>query len=115
MNVLPYIPFYRKLFMPGEFRFLVFGSLYYGEGREKDLEKLMESVCAINGFNTGLTWVDDRSPLYDVLRGEINMGAINRMLNAKPGLVYAGLTNMTEGDRDSFFVRPAFISGFDFT
>jgi len=115
MNILPYIPFYRKLFSPGEFRFLVFGSIFYGPGREKDLEKLMESVCAINGFNTGLTWVDDRSGLYDTMRGEINMGAINRMLNAKPGLVYAGLTNMTDDDRDSFFERPAFISGFDFT
>lgn len=115
MNILPYVPLYRKLFTPGEFRFLAFGSIYYRKGHEKALENLMESVCATEGFNTALTWADDRSGLYDVLRGEINMGAINRMLNAKPGLVYAGLTNMDEDDRDSFFDRPAFISGFDFT
>lgn len=115
MNVLPWIPFYRKLFRPGEFRFLVFGSIYYRKGREKELEKLMESVCAIENFHTGLTWVDDRSGLYETLRGEINMGAINRILNAKPGLVYAGLTNMDDDDADSFYDRPAFISGFDFT
>lgn len=115
MNVLSKLPGYKKLFTPGEFRFLVFGSIYFKPGREKALEQLMESVCALENFYTGLTWVDDRSPIYEILRGSIDMGSINRMLNAKPGLVYASFVNMSEEDKDSFFEQPAFISGFDFT
>ncbi|HUS86701.1 MAG TPA: hypothetical protein VMW76_05620 [Bacteroidales bacterium] len=115
MNVLPFIPYYRRLFQPGEFNFLSLGMIYCKKGREKVLETLMGSVCATEGFNTGLTWVDDRSDLYDMLRGDIKMGVINRMLNAKPGLVYANFINFTDEEKDIFYESPAFISGFDFT
>ena len=115
MNILPRMPYFRKLFVPGEFRFLVFGSVYYREGAEQLLVKLMESVCALRGFNTALTWADDRSSLFEMFRSGIDMGALNRMLNAKPGLVYASFLNMDEKDKDIFYDRPAFISGFDFT
>ncbi len=115
MNILHRLPWYRRLFQPGEFKFLVFGSIYVKEGHEKDLEALMESVCASEGYNTGLTWVDDHSPLFGILREDINMGAINRMLNAKPGLVYANFINLDEKEKEFFYEKPAFISGFDFT
>ena len=115
MNVLPYLPYYRRLFQPGEFNFLSFGAIYYKKGREKALETLMESVCAIQGYNTGLAWIDDRSELYDMLRTEIDMGTINRMMNAKPGLVYSRFINFKESEKEQFYDRPAYISGFDFT
>lgn len=115
MNVLHRLPYYRRLFQPGVFRFLVFGSIFMKSGHEEDLEALMESVCAEEGINTALTWVDDRSELFELLRTGINMGALNRMLNAKPGLVYANFINLSESDRELFYDNPAFISGFDFT
>jgi hypothetical protein len=115
MNLLQYAPLFKRIFQPEEQRFLVFESFYFKEGREKSLEMLMESVCATEGYNLGLAWLDDRSELYDMLRTRIDMGAINRMLNAKPGLVYANFINFSESDKDAFFNQPAFISGFDFT
>ena len=115
MHVLPWMPYYRRLFRPGEFRFLVFGYTYVKEGHEKDLESLMESLCASEGINTALTWVDDRSDLYEMFRRDINMGALNRMLNASPGLVYANFINLDDAERDFFYDKPVFISGFDFT
>lgn len=115
MNVLPYMPYYRRLFRPGKFRFLVFGYPFVKEGHEKDLEALMESLCATEGINTALTWADDHSNLYEIYRQDINMGALNRMLNANPGLVYANFINLREQERDFFYDNPAFISGFDFT
>lgn len=115
MHIFPWAPWYRRLFKPGIFQFLVFGSIYVKPGHEKDLEALMESVCAIENFNTGLTWVDDRSKLFEMLRSDLNMGALNRMLNAKPGLVYANFVNLEEKEKDFFYENPAFISGFDFT
>ncbi len=115
MKVLPRMPFFRRLFSPGEFRYLVFDAIYCLKGREKMLATLFESVCAAEGFNTGLTWLDDRGKLFDKIRGEVNMGPLNRMLNAKPGLVFARFINLTEKEKEAFYNAPAYISGFDFS
>jgi len=115
MKVLPKTPFYRRLFRPGEFRHIVFDAIYCKQGQEKLLAPLFESACAAEGFNTGLTWLDDRSRLYDKIRTEVKMGLLNRMLNAKPGLVYTRFINLTEEEKDCFYDAPAYISGFDFS
>lgn len=115
MKVLPKTPYYRRLFFPGEFRYMVFDAIYCRAGSEKVLEKLFESICAAEGYNTGLCWLDDRSTLYDSIRTGVNMGALNRILNAKPGLVYIRFINFEESEKDRFFEAPAYISGFDFS
>ena len=115
MKILPVTPLFKRIFKPEELRFLVFESVYFKKGREKSLEKLMESVCAIEGYNLGLSWLDDRSELYELMRTKINMGALNRMLNAKPGLVFANFINFSQEEKDEFYDYPAYISGFDFT
>ena len=115
MRILPGTPYFKRLFRPGEFRYLVLDAIYYKEGKEGLLANLFESACAAEGFHTGLTWLDDRSDLFDKLRTRVKMGALNRMLNAKPGLVYTKFINLTEGEKDAFFDAPAYISGFDFS
>lgn len=115
MKILPKAPYYRKLFRPGEFRYLVFDAIYCKEGREDLLANLFESACAAEGFHTGLTWLDDRSQLYDKIKTGARMGSLNRMLNAKPGLVYTKFINLTQEEKDYFYDAPAYISGFDFS
>jgi hypothetical protein len=115
MKILPRVPYYKRLFSPGEFRYLVFDAIYCKKGHERTLGNLFESVCAAEGYYTGLTWLDDRSDLFDKIRNDINMGALNRMLNAKPGLVYIRFVNFEEKEKDSFYEAPAYISGFDFS
>ncbi|MCU0473324.1 MAG: hypothetical protein MUC93_08160 [Bacteroidales bacterium] len=115
MKVLPGTPYFRRLFRPGEFKYLVFDAIYCRKGRETDLADLFESACAAESFHTGLTWLDDRSELFDKLRTEVKMGALNRMLNAKPGLVYTKFINFSEEEKDHFYDAPAYISGFDFS
>lgn len=115
MKVLPKAPYFRRLFHPTEFRHLVFDAIYCRKGREDDLAVLMESVCATEGYYTGLTWLDDRSYLFDRLRSGVKMGALNRMLNAKPGLVYVKFLNFTNDEKEIFYDVPAYISGFDFS
>jgi hypothetical protein len=60
-------------------------------------------------------WLDDRSELYDKIRTSGRLGALNRMLNAKPGLVYIKFVNLTEEEQEKFYDAPAYISGFDFS
>ena len=115
MKVLPVTPYFRRLFQPGEFRYLVFDAIYCKKGREPVLADLFESACAEEGLNTGLTWLDDRSELYDKMRTEVKMGTLNRMLNAKPGLVYMKFLNFTKEEKERFYDAPAYISGFDFS
>ena len=115
MKVLPKIPYFRRLFRPGEFRYLVFDAIYCKKGREDQLAALFESACSAEGYNTGLTWLDDRSDLYDKMRTIVRMGALNRILNAKPGLVYTKFINLTEEEKEQFYDAPAYISGFDFS
>jgi hypothetical protein len=115
MSVLPKMPYYRRLFHPGEFRYLVFDAIYCKKGSENKLATLFESVCAAEGYFTGLMWLDDRSWLYDRLRAGVKMGALNRILNAKPGLVYIRFINFTEKEKEPFYEAPAYISGFDFS
>jgi hypothetical protein len=114
-RILPGIPYFRRLFRPGEFKYLVFDAIYCRKGREPVLADLFESACAAEGFHTGLTWLDDRSELYDKMRTEVKMGALNRMLNAKPGLVYTKFINLTQEEKDRFYDSPAYVSGFDFS
>jgi hypothetical protein len=115
MDILPKLPYFRRLFHPGEFRYLVFDSIYCKPGREDLLANLFESACAAEGYHTGLTWLDDRSELYDKIRTDVKMGVLNRMLNAKPGLVYARFINFSELDKEAFYNAPAYVSGFDFS
>lgn len=115
MKILPVAPYYRRLFQPGQFRHIVFDAIYYKKGHEAKLGDLFESICATEGYNTGLTWIDDRSTLFDKLRFDVKMGPINRMLNAKPGLVFVKFLNITDEEKEPFYETPAYISGFDFS
>jgi hypothetical protein len=115
MKVLPKTPYFRRLFRPGEFRYLVLDAIYCKTGSEKLLASLFESACASEGFNTGLIWLDDRSQLFNNIRTKVRMGALNRMLNAKPGLVYSKFINLSEDEKEFFYDSPAYVSGFDFS
>ncbi len=54
MKILPFAPFFRRLFNPGLFRFVSLGYIFYLPGREDALTPLFESVCAAKGINTAL-------------------------------------------------------------
>ena len=115
MKVLHRAPYFRRLFQPEEFRYIILNAIYCREGSEELLPDLFGAVCAEEGYHTALTWLDDHSRLYETLRTNRRMGALNRMLNAKPGLVYALFSGLTPGETEKFYDSPAYISGFDFS
>lgn len=115
MKMLPRIPLFRRLFQPEEFRYVILNAIWCRKGSEALLPDLFESVCASEGYHTALTWLDDHSELFQTLRANRRMGAINRMLNAKPGLVYALFPGLTPEETEKFYDSPAYISGFDFS
>lgn len=115
MKMLPRTPLFRRLFQPEEFRYVILNAIYCRKGSEALLPDLFEAVCASEGYHTALTWLDDHSWLYETLRTNRRMGALNRMLNAKPGLVYAFFSGLTPAETEKFYDSPAYISGYDFS
>jgi hypothetical protein len=115
MKVLPRTPLFRRLFQPESFRYVILNAIYCRKGSEANLPDLFEAVCAEEGYHTALTWHDDHSWLYDTLHTNRRMGALNRMLNAKPGLVYALFSGLAPEETEKFYDSPAYISGFDFS
>jgi len=115
MKALPHTPLFRRLFHPEAFRYVILNAIYCRKGSEDLLPDLFEAVCAEEGYNTALTWLDDHSMLFEMLRTNRRMGALNRMLNAKPGLVYALFSGFTPAETEKFYDSPAYISGFDFS
>jgi len=97
----------------GEFRYLVFDAIYCQKGKEHLLADLFESACASEGYHTGLTWLDDRSELYDKLRTEVKMGTLNRMLNAKPGWFMQVCQSYRE-EKNRFYDAPRMFRGLTF-
>lgn len=113
-DVLPVLPGYKKLFPPREnFKFLGLDAIYCKKGKEPLLATLFESVCAINGYYSALTWLDDRSELFDKIRSDVKMGPVNRMLNAKPGRIYAKFCNLSPEEKERFYDAPSYISALD--
>ena len=115
MKALPRTPLFRRLFQPEAFRYVILNAIYCRKGSEDLLPDLFEAVCAEEGYHTALTWLDDHSRLFETLRTNRRMGALNRMLNAKPGLVYALFSGLTPEETEKFYDSPAYISGFDFS
>ncbi|MCU0456795.1 MAG: hypothetical protein MUE74_10870 [Bacteroidales bacterium] len=114
MNLLPVLPYFRQIFRPGEFGFLVFDSIYCPEGSEHILPDLFESVCASEGFSSGLTWQDTESRLCRSLQANSHLGVLNRILTTKPGILYASFSNIGDEEKRTFIERPAFMAGLDF-
>lgn len=114
-KVVPSLPLYRRLFPSEVFKCLVFDAVYCRNGYESELSALFSSILADEGLFTGLMWLDDHSDLYSKMRSEVKLGPLNRILNAKPGLVYAKFINFPEADKEIFYDSPAYISGFDFS
>jgi|WetSurMetagenome_2_1015567.scaffolds.fasta_scaffold00007_156 hypothetical protein len=113
MNLLPYLPGFKKIFKPDEFHFLVFDSVFCRQGHEKMLPELFESVCASENHNSAILWLDDRSVLYNKIRSGKKMGVLNRILKTKPGLLFASFSNIDDDEKGRFYKFPAYIAGID--
>jgi hypothetical protein len=113
MKVLPYSPYFRKIFSPGSFRFLIMDSVFCREGYEHLLPDLFESVCAAEGCNSALTWHDEKSIVYKALKKSRNLGILNRILKTSPGLVVASFSGFSPEEKKKFSEYPVFLSGVD--
>lgn len=114
LKVLPYLPFFKRLFQPGEFRFIILDSIYCFEGHDHLLADLFESVCAEEGHYSAITWVDEESGFFRSFKTEKRMGVLNKILKTSKGFVYASFSNISPEEQKKFHELPTYISGVDF-
>jgi len=115
MNILPFAPFFRRLFNPGLFRFVSLGYLFFEPGKEDAITPLLESVCKECQLNVALTWVDTGSPIYKTISDNVTLGILNPILSSTPAQVWGRFVNYGDDEKEAFAHTPAYISGFDFT
>jgi hypothetical protein len=113
INIMPHLPYFKRLFKHGEFRFLVLDSIYCREGSENFLPDLFESVCASEGHYSAITWLDENSGLFKLIKANGRMGVLNRILTTSPGLIFASFPNISAEKRKKFIESPVYISGLD--
>ncbi|HOO99134.1 MAG TPA: hypothetical protein PLV06_01450 [Bacteroidales bacterium] len=113
LNILPYTPYFRKLFSRGKFRFLILDSVYCRPGYEDQLPRLFEGICASESCSSALTWHDEKSSICRALRSNRRLGVLNRILKTEPGLVVASFSNLDEEKKSKFSELPVYVSGVD--
>lgn len=113
LKVLPHVPVLRRLFNPGKFQFLAFDGMYCKAGHEKELFTLMESACASFNICTGITWLDNDSPLYHRIKAAGNWGIMDKLKEQIPAYVVAGFKNIPPEEQEEMAKRAAYISAPD--
>ena len=113
--LLPHIPFISRIFNPGDYSFLSLEYLYVKKGREKLLNTLFESVCAIHNLNNAMIWSDTNSTLHDLLKKYLAVGLLEKLHKSVPAHIVARYTELEKEEIDRFENSPAYISAFDLT
>lgn len=113
LHILPYTPYFRKIFSRGEFRFLILDSVYCRQGYEDQLPRFFEGICASEVCSSVLTWHDEKSSIYRALKNNRRLGILNRILKTDPGLVVASFSNLDESQKKKFSGFPVYVSGID--
>ncbi len=112
LSILPRIPFLNRIFNPKAFKFGAYEGLWHLPGYESRLFDLMESALAALKLNTGMTWLDRKSPLDPVIRGG-HLGILQHLNSDVPADVIARFIKVPEEIQEDIRSKPLYISAFD--
>lgn len=86
-DILPYIPFTNRLFLPDVLKFLAFDYGWHKPGYNHLIPELMSHCCSLFEINLGMIWGDSQSELIKPLKIGNHLGFIHTIV----GSVYADL------------------------
>ncbi len=111
-NVLPYLPYTKRLFNPKNLNFLGFD---YAFGSSKDILELMEHCCAVTGIYMGMFWGDIETPLIMDLKQSGKLGFIHTLNGDVTAEVMQRFINLSDAEKDTLLSKPVFVSALDMT
>lgn len=107
MNILPKIPWFRRLFQK-DYKFIFLEAIYCKPGHEKQLEDLFASVLGIYKVHSGILCLDPHSSLYRQIK-KLSLGITHMIMGEKPIEIFVKTpekNHLTPGN-------PFFVSGYD--
>lgn len=114
LSIVPKIPLLNRLFNPSAFKFAAFEGLWHLPGYENRLFDLMETALADLKLNTGMLWLDRKSPLDPIIRGG-HLGILQHLNSDVPVDVIARFIKVPESIQEDIRQKPIFISAYDST
>lgn len=114
LNVLPHIPFMKRMLNPKDFTFSAFEGMFFEAGYEYVLNDFFEAVIAMQNNYKALIWLDSKSYMTQTIRGKCKLGLIDKLNDNGSGEVVVRGNNLDKEDWDSLYNTPMYVSSFDF-
>ena len=113
LQVFSRMPLFNRL-IARDLQFLAFENVFVQEGKEYELQKLLESVLAMKKRNIGLISMDSISPLAKSFE-KVSLGLANKFKKPVEASVIVNTKNLTSQKIKELRQKPAFISTLDLT
>lgn len=114
LKVLPKLPLLRRLYNPSDFRFLTVEGMYHAPGKEDCLYELLEGLLHRFKYHTALIWLDERSPLYNMLMHRKNLGLVHHFTKSADARIVTSYSHLTDAQQEHLNRRPWYTTGFDY-
>ena len=114
-NLVPAIPYVRRLFNPRHFRFVSLDAIYFKHGSEHLLVPLFESVLALQKVRTAITWHDAESPVFKTIRKLPRFGIFRKLTSPRPADIRMRFIGLSEQEKELFYHYPSYVIAFDAT
>jgi hypothetical protein len=107
------LPFMRTRFPTDNLRFLYLRNLYFADGFEPELARLLEAAVARHGMYCGVVDLDRRSRVFDCVNRNGGFGVFHHLGFSNRVAVMARFKNMSEQEVAAFRESPLQISPID--
>ncbi|MDA3823570.1 MAG: hypothetical protein PF450_13300 [Bacteroidales bacterium] len=115
IKFLTRIPMIGKRFKYEEMKFLGIEGMYYKEGHEASLYKLLEGVLAHKDHYLALLIMDVSSPEFKVFNTRKKLGPVNTFLGSFDADIYTKFFSFSEEEKAETLRRPTYVSIYDNT
>lgn len=112
-NLVPKIPYLRRIFNPEEFKFLGLESIYVKPGHEDELLAVIEYLLHKHKLNSALFFSDKESELTKVLQERGDLGLISRFTGNTEAQLMIKTKEIDEDVIYDLLNLPAFVSAYD--
>ena len=115
LKVLPYVPYLKRLFDKRYVRFVALEALWVSEGYEKEIEPLMEAMCAYYKEHIGILWSDSESPIAHLIRKFVVLGFMSKVQKNVPADLLIRFIDTPDEEKKVYRNSPMYISAGDMT
>jgi hypothetical protein len=111
IRALPFIPRLNKLINPHEHKFLATEGIFWKDGHQDKVQRLLEGVLYKTKQHSLLLWYDDSNQMLEKL--DIKWGSIQRLKKDNPIHIVAKFNGYDQEEIKSISTSKKYLSGFD--